>query len=67
MKKAYLIIAILTILLYVAIILDQTKVIGLGELFGYSLYAIIAVGVVATIWLFIKPPKKESSRNLSKE
>ena len=58
MKKAYLIIAILTILLYVAIILDQTKVIGLGELFGYSLYAIIAVGVVATIWLFIKPPKK---------
>ena len=59
MKKAYLIMATLIILLYVAIVLDQTKVIGLGELFGYLLYAIIAVGIVAAISLFIKPTKKE--------
>jgi hypothetical protein len=58
MKKTYLIIAILIILLYVAIVLDQTKVIGLGELFGYSLYVIIAVGIIAAIWFLIKPPKK---------
>jgi hypothetical protein len=58
MKKAYLIMAIFIILLYVAVVLDQTKVIRLGELFGYSLYAIIAVGIFAAIWFLIKPPKK---------
>jgi hypothetical protein len=59
MKKAYLVMAILIILLYVAIVLDQTKVIGLGELFGYALYAIIAVGLISAILFFIKPIKKE--------
>jgi len=58
-KKVYLIIAALIILLYAAIVLKESKVIELGELFGYLYYVIIIFGIVAGIWLFIKPPKKE--------
>lgn len=50
--------AILIILLYAAIILDQSNIIALGQLFGYTLYAIIIIGIVAGIWIFIKPTKK---------
>ena len=59
MKKFHLITAILIILLWAAIVLDQTKVIGLGELFGYLFYVIVAVGIVAAIWLLIKPTQKK--------
>jgi dipeptide/tripeptide permease len=59
MKKFYIITAILIILLYAAITLDQTKVIGLGELFGYLFYVIVAVGIIAAILLLIKPTQKK--------
>jgi hypothetical protein len=58
MKKTYLIMAVLIILLYVAVILQQTNIVALGDLFGYLLYVIMAVGIVAAIWFLIKPPKK---------
>jgi hypothetical protein len=31
----------------------------MGEIFAYLLLAIIVSGIVATIWLYIKPPKNE--------
>jgi len=49
----------LIVLLYVAVILQQTNTIALGDFFGYLLYFIMAVGIVAGIWLLIKPPKKK--------
>ena len=58
-KKIYLITAILIILLYAAIVLYQTYVMEVGELFGYIFYVLIAAGIVAGIWLLIKPTKKE--------
>ena len=58
-KKIYLIMAILTILLYTALVLYQTYVTEVGELFGYLFYVVIVSGIVAVIWLFIKPTKKE--------
>jgi len=57
-KKIYLIIAILIILLYAALVLNQYSIVGLGELFGYLLYVIIAFGIIAAIWLLIKPARK---------
>ena len=59
MKKTYLVMAILIVLLYVAIILDQSKVIGLGELFGYLLYVVIVCGIVAAVWSFVRPTEKK--------
>lgn len=59
-KKVYLIIAILTILLYIAIILQQFYVIEVGELFGYFFYGIIIAGVIAAVWLLLKRPKKDT-------
>ena len=50
--------AILIILLYAAIVLYQTYTMEVGELFGYSFYVLIALAIVAAIWLLIKPPKK---------
>jgi hypothetical protein len=58
MKKVYPIMAILIILLYAAIILNQKNIIPLGDAFGYLFYVIVAVGVGAAIWLLIKPPRK---------
>jgi len=58
MKKTYLIMVILIFLLYATLVLNQYNVIGFGEIFGYLIYAIIAAGIVAAIWLLIKPPKK---------
>ena len=58
-KKIYLIMAILTILLYTTLVLYQTYVTEVGELFGYLFYVVIVSGIVAVIWLFIKPTKKE--------
>ena len=59
MKKIYLIMAILIVPLYVAIFLDQSKVIGLGQLFGYLLYVVIVCGIVAAIWSFVRPTKNK--------
>jgi len=59
MKKIYLITAVLIILLYAGLVLYQTYVMEVGELFGYLYYVLIACGIVAAIWLFIKPTKKE--------
>lgn len=58
MKKVYPIMAILIILLYAAIILYQKNIVPLGDILGYLFYVIVAVGVGAAIWLFIKPPRK---------
>lgn len=59
-RKIYLIIAVLIILLYAAVILYQTYVMEVGELFGYSYYVLIAFGIVAAIWLLIKPTQKKN-------
>ena len=60
-NKKYLAIAILIILLYVAIILSQTSVLGLGEIFGYIFYVLIIAGIGAAIWFLIKHPRKGTS------
>jgi len=66
MRKAYLIMGVLIILLYVAVILNQTNIIALNDFFGYLLYVIMAVGIVAAIWFLIKPPKKRISETSQK-
>ena len=60
-NKKYLAIAILIILLYVAIILNQTSILGLGEIFGYFFYVLIIAGIGAAIWFLIKHPRKGTS------
>ena len=60
MRKIYPIMAILIILLYAVIILNQKNIVPLGEAFGYLFYVIVAVGVGAAIWVLVKPPKKTS-------
>ena len=67
MKKVYIIMAILIILLYAALILNQYNIVSFGELFGYIFYVVIAAGIVAAIWLLIKPPKKGESVKPSQE
>ena len=59
-KKAYITIAVLTIFLYMLIALQQIYVMEIGEVFGYIFYAVIAAGIIGTIWLLLKRPKKES-------
>ena len=66
MRKAYLVMGVLIILLYVAVILNQTNIIALNDFFGYLLYVIMAVGIVAAIWFLIKPPKKRISETSQK-
>jgi hypothetical protein len=59
-KKVYLTIAILTILLYILIALQQIYVMEIGEIFGYLFWAVIAAGIIGAIWLLLKRPKKET-------
>lgn len=59
-KKVYLTIAILTILLYILIALQQIYVMEIGEIFGYLFWAVIVVGIIGAIWLLLKRPKKET-------
>ena len=59
-KKVYLTIAILTILLYILIALQQIYVMEIGEIFGYLFWVVIAAGIIGAIWLLLKRPKKET-------
>ena len=59
-KKVYVTIAILTILLYVLIALQQIYVMEIGEIFGYIFWGVLAAGIIGAIWLLLKRPKKES-------
>ena len=59
-KKVYLTIAILTILLYILIALQQIYVMEIGEIFGYLFWAVIVAGIIGAIWLLLKRPKKET-------
>jgi hypothetical protein len=59
-KKVYIIILALTILLYTLIVLQQTYLMEIGEVFGYVFWAVIFAGVIAAIWLLVKSPKKET-------
>lgn len=62
-KKSYIIIAIVTILLYIvaALYSQQVYMMEFGEFFGYMFYVIIIVGVIAAVWLLIKRPKTETN------
>jgi hypothetical protein len=57
-KKMNIIAAILIVLLYAFLALYKTYIAEMGEIFAYLLLAIIVSGIVAAIWLYIKPPKK---------
>lgn len=57
-KKINIIAAILIVLLYAVLALYPTYLAEIGEIFAYLLLAIIVSGIVATIWLYIKPRKK---------
>ncbi len=62
-KKTYIIIAIVTILLYIAAALysQQVYMMEFGEFFGYMFYVIIIAGVIAAVWLLIKRPKTKTN------
>lgn len=57
-KKAYLIVGLLVILLWAILIIYNVYLPGIGEIFGYLFYVVIILGILAGVWLFIKPPKK---------
>lgn len=61
-KKIYWAIIILIILLYAVLILSspQMAILG-GELLGYISIAMIIAGIIAVIWLLVKPRKKDAS------
>jgi len=60
-KKTYVALLVLNILLYAAIIISQTGVLGLGELFGHIFYVMLVAGIISSIWLLVKRPKKEGN------
>jgi len=60
-KKTMVALLILNILLYAAIIISQTGILGLGEVFGYIFYVVLIAGIISAIWLLVKRPKKEAS------
>lgn len=59
MRKIYIILGVLIILLYAMLVLNQYNIVGFGDVFGYLFYVIIALGVIGVIWLLIKPTKKK--------
>lgn len=59
MKKAFIIVGILIILLWAMLVLTQYNIVGFGDVFGYLFYVIIAVGVIGVIWFLAKPAKKK--------
>jgi len=59
-KKTYAVVAVIIIVLYLAIVLSQTSVLGLGEVFGYAFYGVLIAGIIAAIWLLVKRPQKVS-------
>lgn len=63
-KRNYIIIAVLTILLYTTVILYNYGFGVPGEVFGYLFYVIIIVGIVAAVWLLLKRPKTEKKLDI---
>lgn len=59
LKKAFVIVGILIILLWAMLVLTQYNIVGFGDIFGYLFYVIIAVGVIGVIWFLVKPAKKK--------
>jgi hypothetical protein len=68
LKKAFIIVGILIVLLWALLVLAQYANISvniggavytLGDVFGYLFYVIIAIGVIGVIWLLAKPAKKK--------
>lgn len=65
MKKAFIIVGILVIVLFAMLgynqyIMDQSggMTVPLGDVFGYLYYVIVAAGVFGVILLLFKPRKK---------
>ena len=52
-KTVFAIIVVITIVLYALLIVNQTGLLNVGDVFGYIYYVLIAVAVVAAIWLLV--------------
>jgi uncharacterized membrane protein YphA (DoxX/SURF4 family) len=66
LKKAFIIAAILFLILLIMIGYNQYMInesggteSPFGEVFGYLYYVIIAAGIIGVIWLLLKPAKKK--------
>jgi hypothetical protein len=58
-KKIFLaIIVIIGVLLYVAIILNQMQVLSMGDVFGYTYYAVVIAGIAAAVFFGVKSFRK---------
>jgi hypothetical protein len=59
-KKIFLaIIVIISVLLYVAIILNQMQVLSMGDVFGYIYYAVVIAGIAAAVFFGVKSFRKQ--------
>ena len=65
MKKALKIILSLTVLLYLTIALYSVYTMETGEFFGYILLGVIALGIIVTIWVLVKPPQENKQQTSS--
>ena len=52
-KTVFAIIVVITIVLYALLIVNQTGLLNVGDVFGYIYYVLIAVAVIAAIWLLV--------------
>jgi len=50
-KTVFTIIVAIAVVLYALLIVNQTNLLSLGDVFGYIYYAVIAVGIIAAVWL----------------
>ena len=59
-KTVLAIIVVITVVLYALLIVNQTSILNVGDVFGYIYYALIAVAVIATVWLLVGKSGKSS-------
>jgi len=61
-KMVFTIIVVIAVVLYALLVVNQTGLLNLGDVFGYIYYAVIAVGIIAAVWLlFVRRGKSPSS------
>ncbi len=59
-KTVFAIIVGIAVVLYAILIVNQTGILNVGDLFGYIYYVLIAVAVIAAVWLLVGKRGKSS-------